>query len=320
MVLLSTLIFPIFGLIFIGYLSTRLGYISFETADSLSEFVFRLVLPIMIFETVATAQISGQIPYALWASFGISILITWGLATLLIRVVFNREPRAGSVAGISSSFSNLVLIALPVISTAYGQEGLVPHLFLVSVHLPFMLALGTLTMDFAARKEGLTALQRTRLDLARTFLTTLVKNPIIVAIGLALLWNMTGLQIPGPVHELLSMISRAAVPMALLCVGAGLLKYWANRSIVPAVCLALLKVILFPGLVYIFAVYIFPMPPLWQAVAITAAACPTGVNAYLLAAHYKTGHAIAANTITLSTAISAISLIFWLTIAKSLIV
>lgn len=319
MILLTTVIFPIFGLIFLGFLATKFRYLSSETSDALSEFVFRLALPVMVFRTVAITEVGGDIPYTLWAAYGIAILINWGLATLLIRRIFRREPRAGAVAGISASFANLVLIGVPVISTAYGDEGMIPHLYLVTVHLPFMLALGTITMDLAARREGLEDLTRGRLDMARSIFFGLLKNPIILAIFAGTLWRLSGFTMPPPVGELLKMLAQAAVPLALFSVGAGLMKYWANRSVTPAICLALLKTILFPALVYGLSVHVFTVPPLWQAVAVTAAACPTGVNAYLLAAHYKTGHALAANTMTLSTAFSAFSLIFWLTVAKSLL-
>jgi malonate transporter len=55
-----------------------------------------------------------------------------------------------------------------------------------------------------------------------------------------------------------------------------------------------------------------PMPASWARVAVLASACPTGVNAYLVAARFRTGEALASNAITLSTALSALTVSFWI--------
>lgn len=42
------------------------------------------------------------------------------------------------------------------------------------------------------------------------------------------------------------------------------------------------------------------------------AACPSGVNAYLFATYFRSGEGIAATTIIMTTALSAVSLTVWL--------
>ena len=54
------------------------------------------------------------------------------------------------------------------------------------------------------------------------------------------------------------------------------------------------------------------MPESWQRIAVLAAACPTGVNAYLVAARFKTGEALASNAITLSTGLAVLTVSFWI--------
>ena len=67
-----------------------------------------------------------------------------------------------------------------------------------------------------------------------------------------------------------------------------------------------------PGLVLLLAWYVIPMPPIWAKIAVLASACPTGVNAYLVAARFRTGEALASNAITLSTGLAVISVSLWL--------
>ena len=58
------------------------------------------------------------------------------------------------------------------------------------------------------------------------------------------------------------------------------------------------------------------MPASWAKVAVLAAACPTGVNAYLVAARFKTGEALASNAITLSTALAAVTISMWIQVVS----
>ena len=46
--------------------------------------------------------------------------------------------------------------------------------------------------------------------------------------------------------------------------------------------------------------------------ATLTAACPTGINAFLFATHYGTGHAMSANSITLTTAAAVVTTGAWM--------
>jgi predicted permease len=50
----------------------------------------------------------------------------------------------------------------------------------------------------------------------------------------------------------------------------------------------------------------------WAKAIVIAAACPTGVNAYLVATRFNTGQALASSAITLTTAIAVVTVAFWL--------
>jgi hypothetical protein len=66
-----------------------------------------------------------------------------------------------------------------------------------------------------------------------------------------------------------------------------------------------LKIVLQPALVYLLAAYVVGLGPIPLAVAVTIAALPTGINAYLFAARYEAAIPEATSTILVSTVISA---------------
>jgi predicted permease len=64
--------------------------------------------------------------------------------------------------------------------------------------------------------------------------------------------------------------------------------------------------------VFVMARYVVHLPPLWISVATLTAACPTGINAFLFANRYGTGHAMSANSITLTTGFAVLSTGLWM--------
>jgi predicted permease len=111
-------------------------------------------------------------------------------------------------------------------------------------------------------------------------------------------------------------VADVASTLALVAMGMSLRNYGIRGHIQAGLLLAALKLLLMPALVLVTARYLVPMPPVWAKVAVIAAACPTGVNAYVVAARFRTGEALASNAITISTALAVITMTLWLTVIE----
>ncbi|HOV02816.1 MAG TPA: AEC family transporter [Kaistiaceae bacterium] len=304
-------ILPVFGLIAIGYLTAATRLLSENVGDALGDFVFTIAVPLLIFRTLATADFAGAAPWPLWIAYFTGVAVSWGLALAVIRLGFGRDARAGVIAGVSSSFSNLVLVGTPLVMTAFGEEGLVPIFLVVSVQLPVMMVVSTLLIERAGRQDrGPVAVESGGLAarLARNIFT----NPLIVAILAGAAWRMTGLPIPGPAKSLVDGLAAAAIPCALFSLGMGLKRYGIAGNIGPATILTALKLIVMPAVVWAVVSRFPGVPPLWVKVLTIGAATPTGVNAYLIAVRFRTGHGLASNTITLTTALAVLTVTMWL--------
>jgi len=307
-------ILPVFGLIGIGYFAVAVGLIGDQIGDALGEFVFTISLPLLLFRTLSTAGWPEVSPWPFWLTYFAGVALVWTLATLIVRRGFKRDARAGVVAGISASYSNLVLLGIPVVNQAFGEEGLVIILVLVTIHLAVMMTVSAIHTEIAAHQDGLSKEGLNILIVARRVVIALAKNPIIIGTLGGVAYNATGLPFDGVPRVLIDRIADIAIPCALLALGMALKRYGVSGSIMPALWLTGLKVLVLPITVYLIARYVAHMPPLYVAVATIGATCPTGVNAYLIATRVGTGHALSATTITLSTAASLFMMGFWLTI------
>jgi malonate transporter and related proteins len=302
---------PVFLLIGIGYGLAKFKVLSVSVSEALGHFVYVVAVPVLIFRTLINADLSGGLPLSLWASYFLGIAVAWSLGALVIRKGFGRDARAGAIGGISAAFANLVLVGIPLISAVYGQDGLVPILLIISVHLATMTVLMAVAMERAAaidKGEKAPPLGKMIGGAAKS----LVKNPIIVTIVLAFAWRQTGLDLPDLASDVLNRIASTALPLALLSLGMSLVQYGMRGNILPGFLLGTIKILVMPAVVFAASAFVFQLPPLWTTVATVCAGCPTGVNAYIFANRYGTGHAMSANAITMTTLVAILSTSLWI--------
>jgi predicted permease len=311
------IVLPVFGLIALGYGAAWSGLLSKETGEALSSFVFVVAIPILVFRTLAVAVFAGAAPWGLWGAFFSVFAVMWVLGDIVILRLFRRDARAGLVAGISTAYGNTVLVGIPLTIAAYGDEGAVAMALIIAIHLPVMMTASAILIGRAERQDGVAgaAVLGAR-SLARGVALSLARNPIIIALVLGALWHVLGVPLGGLPAILVDRIADVAATLALFAMGMSLRQYGLRGHIQAGLVLAALKLLVMPALVLLLARYVVPMPPVWAKVAVVAAACPTGVNAYVVAARFRTGEALASNAITISTALAVISMTLWLTVIE----
>ncbi|MFD1697646.1 AEC family transporter [Roseibium aestuarii] len=301
---------PVFILIGLGYIVARTGLLPQATGDALAQYVYVIAIPVLLFKTLAAVDMEGETPWALWASYFGGVFATWLLAAGLTRRLFARDARACAIAGTSASFANTVMVGLPLISAIYGDAGLTPLLLILSIHLPVMTILIAVIMERAAQADGVGE-GGTLSSTVKNVLRSLATNPIVVGILAALVWRLAHLPVSGLMKDVLDRIAGTALPVALLSLGMSMVAYGIRGNLLPGILLSVLKVGIMPAIVFGLGAHVFHLPPLWTAAATLTAACPTGVNAYIFANKYGTGHAMSSNSITLTTLFAIATTSLW---------
>ncbi len=311
-----SIVVSIFGLIGLGYLSARTGLLPVSAGDGLSAFVFTLAIPFLLFDTLATADFRGVSPWRVWIAYFLSFAVLWALGHVTIRRLFRRDARAGIVAGAASAYSNTVLLGIPIIQAAYGEEGVVFLIVIIAIHTPVMMLASILLNEWAlAAGEGATG-AGSRADAVRRLGTLLLANPIFLGIAIGVLWRLAGFGIPFVLAAIIEPLARSAGPLALFASGMALVKFGMARQIAPAIAISALKLLVMPALVFLVA-HAIGLPPLGIAVVTLTAACPTGVNVFLIASRIGTGEALASNALLISTAAGVASVTLWLIAVKA---
>lgn len=306
-----------FTLVAIGYVLAWRGILREGAGEALGEFVVAVAIPALLFRTLSQMDLGDIKPLALWSTYFIAITITWWMAHLVIRRGFGRDARAGVVSGLSASFSNLVILGLPISLALFGHAGTETLSLIIAIHLPIMMTLSVLLNERAQVMDGVTQQQANwRLTLQR-LLVSLASNPLVLGIVAGLLWRALPYELPLFLSELVDRLAALAGTLALISLGFSLHRFGIARNVPQALAMSGLKLIVMPAMATALAL-LMDLPPLQAQIVIVAAAMPTGVNPYLLATRFGTGEAVASNTMLLSTLVAPLSLLFWLFVARGL--
>ena len=309
---IGPIVTPVFGLMALGYGAALIRLFGNEVGEALGEFVFSLPLPVLIFRTFAAAHFPDVSPWPLWGAYFCGVILAWGAGTLGARRVLGLSPAEGVIAGVSSSFSNTVMIGVPLVYTAFGDAGTIPLFLIISVHMPVMMTAGTIMSERAARIQDPGHQKGSILGALSAVARNLVTNPIVIGVIAGGIWRASGLPLEGSPRTIIDQMANAAVPCALFSLGMGLKRYGLFGQFPLAIMATTLKLLVMPLVVYLIASRLTNLPPLWVTVCTICAGLPSGVNSYLFAVRFNVGQAGASSAITLTSTLGVITLIVWL--------
>ena len=229
-------VLPIFLMILIGWVIVATGYLKAEAGIALSEFVFKLAVPVLIFRTLAEAEFHGAFPVRLWIAYFSGVVVTWTVGHMLASRVFRTDQRTATVAGVSSACANNVFIGLPLVQRVVGAEGLVAVSILVAVHLPLMMVASSLLIERAERRDIGKAAE-TWHSLLRYLMRNLSRNPLVFGVLGGILWNLAGIPLVGVPKLVADQLSAVAGPAAQHTLGMAMRRYSLGGTLAPSTLL-----------------------------------------------------------------------------------
>ena len=273
-----------------------------------------VLTPALLFRAMSSVHIE-QLNFKPVALYFVAV----GILYAVVFMAQGHNTRA-AVLGLAATFSNTVMIGIPLIGLAYGQAALVMLLTLISVHALILLTAATIVLEVMEARQ-LSAAQATSDVPARqvwhTVLTAInngIIHPVPLPIILGLLFAQTGLVIPDVVDRPLQLLGNAFGPVALLLVGATLTQVRVGPHLRAALGISLLKNLMLPALVASVC-WLSGLRGLSLSVMIVAASLPMGANVFLFAQRYQ----VAQELVTASMAVSTVLGLATITLVMSLV-
>ncbi len=290
---------PVFIIVALGWAAARFGFIDPGGFKGLNAFTFTLGAPSLLFLGGITMQGGGG-PAALAFFCGTAVLYAGAL--LAGRGLLGLPLSAAGLFALNASFGNTVMMGIPLVAAGFGAPAMPVMLAILALHSLVLLSVATIVAEVG---------QHQRAPLPRVLWATVrgvARNPIVMAVLLALLWRTAGLPAPpGVVRRTLEMLGAAAPPVALFCLGGSLLGFNARAAWRETTLALLLKLLVMPVLVWL-ACRLLAVPAEQVPVAVLVAALPTGANAFLLAQRYRVAADQSGAAVLLGTLLSVLTL------------
>ena len=116
------IIAPIFGIVLIGWLAARLRVLDDAAAvRGLSLFAFNFAIPVMLLRTLAQTELPAQPEWGFVLAYFSGAFAVFALGALGGRALFGRRGAAPAIFGISASFSNTIILGIPIVLRAFGD-------------------------------------------------------------------------------------------------------------------------------------------------------------------------------------------------------
>lgn len=294
---------PVILLIALGWSVARVNWVSRASLRDFTNLLFLVLLPALLFRTMARVKLA-ELDFAPIGIYFLSVGIVFGVT--MLRFGFNTLSAARGLAHI---FSNTVLIGVPLVGLAFGEQGLVALFTLVSVHSLVILTTVTLIFELAIAREQRAAGIGAHRSLLLTVLVAVRKSilhPVPLPILMGLVYGQLGLPIPEVVDISLKMLGAAMGPLALLLVGATLAYTPMGAMWKPALRIAICKVVVHP---LIFLACAWALGQRGPAINIMQllAALPVGANVFLFTQRYKVAEDEVSTSIAISTAMALVT-------------
>lgn len=307
---LLDVILPVFMVIGFGYFVAWRGWFSEGAVDGLMRFAQNFAVPVLLFRSIARLDIAANFDAGLMLAFYAGAFAGFAAGFTGARLLFNR-PYTDSVAiGFCCLFSNSLLLGLPITERAYGPEALAGNYAIISIHAPLLYTFGIAAMEIA-RSHGTALAGRT---LARQIVTSIVKNPLVIAISAGFVVNIGGVEPPASLWSAVDMMASAALPAALFGLGGTLTRYRPEGDMKTIAMIAGISLVLHPAITWGLGRGVLGLTTDQLRSAVLTASMAPGANAYVFANMYGVARRVAASSVLIATAISILTVWLWLAI------
>jgi predicted permease len=299
-------LFPVFIVILVGFGLRKSELIGEGHWAAVDHVCYYVLFPAIFFKEIVAADFSG-IPV-----LGMVLAMMLAVVTMSAALLVLRRPLSAGLAMDGPQFSSFfqgatrwhTFIAFAIIVIYFGPSALAlgavsaaamtPLLNVICVIVISMLVLG-------------------RAPDAQTIVLPIIRNPFVISTVGGVLWKVLGLPAPAMGIQVLDMIGKGALGLALLTVGAGLRIDEAISTKAPVLAATVLKLLIMPVFMMVW-LKVFGVTGQAAAVAMLCAAVPTGSGAYILARQMGGDAPLVANILTVQVVCAALTipLVMWL--------
>ncbi len=286
---------PVFLLILLGWAVRASRVVSAEALGHVNRFGYFVLYPAFLFTTIASASLESADagPFVFGALGGFLCVVA---LTLGARLFIKDGPAFTSVFQGATRWNGFAILAAA--AEIFGPLG---RPFIALIFGPAVLMLNIISVAVLARwgAHGKTSL--------KFIVAQVAGNPLVLACVAGLLALAIHLPHLGPVSDALRLLGQAAMPVALICVGAGIDLGAARSAHKEVVLSTALKLLVAPVLFYL-VVRGVGGSPMAAAIAVGVGSTPTAAASYTLAREMGGDARLMAAIVSVTTLVSFVTM------------
>ncbi len=287
---------PVFAVILSGYGLRRFDFPGESFWPPAEGLTYYILFPSLLLQKTATAPLESH-PILLMAA-ALSLAVFLMTLLLFLALPWWSAGKKSFTSFYQGSIRFNTYVGLAAAFALFGNEGLTISALALSILIPLLniLCVSVLVGFSSQGKRGWTRI-----------VIEVIRNPLVLACVGGGLLNITGTGLHRTINDTLMIFGRAALPLGLLSVGAGLDFSAARKSgkIVTATCF--LKLLLFPLVMWAVCTGL-GLAPAAASIAVLFAALPGSPAAYILAKQLDGDSLLMASVITAQTPLSMVTL------------
>jgi hypothetical protein len=287
---------PVFAVILSGYGLRRSGFPGDTFWPHAERLTYFILFPSLLLQKTATAPIESHSFLLMAAALSMAVLIMAALIFLVLPWWHSGKRAFTSFFQGSIRFNTYVGLAAAF--ALFGNDGLTISALTLAVLIPLLniICVGVLVGFSSSENKGWSRI-----------MVEIIRNPLVLACAGGSLLNFSGTGLHQSINDILMIFARAALPLGLLSVGAGLDFTAARKSgiIVTATCF--LKLIVFPLFMWT-ACTALSVEQGATSIAVLFAALPGSPAAYILSKQLDGDSLLMASIITVQTPLSMVTL------------
>ena len=286
-------LFPVIALVIAGYGFRKSQFIPNSFWESAETLTFYVLFPALILFRLLSADFSElavtQLIITTILFFAVLTAISW-----VCDRRFMKLEHATWTSFLQGSIRYNTFIALALADKIFGPELFTVSALLVGVFITVVNMITVVAFNLNATPSAL------------RLISGILKNPLIIACLVGITMNLSQLPTPEFINETLSVFGRAALPLALLAVGAGLriksLQSINRKIVVPSV----IKLIISPVVMMLLTALLINDQRI-SDLLILFACLPTASAAYIMSRKMGGNAELMASIITFQTIVSVLS-------------
>lgn len=297
------IVLPIFLLVMFGYYLKKINFVNEPFLKIANQLAYKIFIPLIVFRVIYNTNLNDILDFKFIGVAALVYLIYVAVLIFIVPRFVKNGPILGSLMQ-GMTRSNFALFGTVLALNIYGEVGVTAVLLAFIVPLFNVVAVILLSTWGDNGKVG-----------PMSLLMGVVKNPIIIAMFVGFVLNMTEnaiqMRIPNslmkPVYDLATM----GTPLALLSLGARFQFSGLKRQLNYIIVGTIGKLIVMP--VAVLSVIVMMGYRDAHLVAILAmAATPTAVSSYVMAEQMKCDGELAGNLVVVTSLLSSVTLFIFL--------